>query len=167
MDIARGVVLPFAVVIAGVTLISTLAAALMWKTRARLFVPLILMFASLGGTLGIFVGASQTPVVGDLLPALLTFVSGLLAYVVTKKDSPVSGWRRAMPFCIVALLFAALTTSFLGSSIRGDKEERDKRYNEWLLEFEKVDLEVDKARLIKLVEQHPDVEIKRKTLPRR
>ena len=43
------------------------------------------------------------------------------------------------------MMLTALYGAFMGTSIRGDFEEKEKEYQHWLLHYEKVVLEVAKA----------------------
>ena len=107
----------------------------------------IFAFSLLGGVIGIFVGASQTPVIGTVLPAVLTFITGLLAYLFGKES--MMEWRPVIPVCIISLLITSLFGSFMGSQIRLDFEESEKSYEHWLLHYEKVGLPVAKEAYMK------------------
>jgi hypothetical protein len=98
---------------------------------------------------GIFVGASQTPVIGTVLPAVLTFITGLLAYLFSKEN--LVDWRPVIPNCIVALLLTVLFGAFMGSQIRLDYEETEKGYERWLLHYEKIGLPVAKEGYLKIL----------------
>ena len=110
---------------------------------------LIFAFSLLGGVIGIFVGASQTPVIGTVLPAILTFITGLLAYLFGKET--LIEWRPVIPVCIISLLIMSLFGSFMGSQVRLDFEETLKSYNRWLLHYEKVGLPVAKEGYMKIL----------------
>lgn len=107
----------------------------------RATVPFILAFGLLGGVTGFAVGESRVPVVGVVLPAMLTFASGVLGYMFTKDNTK---YRLVLPFCLVVLSLNALFGLFTGSQLRGKHEEYERQYKEWLLHYEKVDLEVEK-----------------------
>ena len=110
---------------------------------------LIFAFSLLGGVIGIFVGMSQTPVIGTVLHAVLTFITGLLAYLFSKES--LIEWRPVIPVCIVALLITSLFGSFMGSQVRLDFEQSAKSYERWLLHYEKVGLPVAKEGYMKIL----------------
>lgn len=121
------------------------------KVRIKGQGALIAAFGVLGGVVGIMVGASRTPVVGTVLPGILTFVTGLLAYLFSKEH--LSEWRPVIPFCIVAMLLLSLFGAFMGSSIRLKNEAYEKEYAEWLLHYEKVQLEAAKKAYFKQIDE--------------
>lgn len=104
--------------------------------------PIILAFGFIGGVAGLSAGLSREPVIGTVIPAMLTLVSGVLGYLFGKEH--LKEWRLVIPFCIFILTANTCVGLFIGSQMRGKSEEYDKQYNEWLLHYEKVDLEVEK-----------------------
>lgn len=70
--------------------------------------------------LGVFIGASRDPVVGAALPALITFISGLMAYLFSKDE--MSQWRPTIPIAILALVAAASAGGFFGGAARNIAE---------------------------------------------
>jgi hypothetical protein len=112
------------------------------KPKIKGWQSVIYAFALLGGLVGILVGASKTPVVGTILPAILTFVTALLAYLFGKEN--LAQWRPVIPFCIIVMLITALYGSFMGSSMRKQHDDAEREYKEWLSHYEKVELEVAK-----------------------
>lgn len=113
---------------------------------------LIAAFATLGGILGVAVGASRSPELGAILPALLTAITFLLGYLFSREH--LLEWRPLIPYCIIALLVTAFYGLFLGSSIRGKHEAFEREHQKRLLYYEKVELEVEKARQLKELEQN-------------
>lgn len=110
---------------------------------------IIVSFCVLGAVIGVFVGASKTPVVGTLLPALLTFLTGLLAYLFSKDNLAI--WRPIIPLIIVGLVSTALAGAFMGSGIRSDHEAFERKYREWFAKYEAVQLPVEKQQLLNLL----------------
>lgn len=102
-------------------------------------------FASLGALVGLFLGASRVGVVGAILPALITFVAGYLAYLFTHDSKIVN--RHIVPACILTLIFSASTGAFYGSSIRGLKEENQRVWDKATMHYEKVELPLQYNRL--------------------
>jgi predicted neutral ceramidase superfamily lipid hydrolase len=135
------VFLPALVVVAVITLLVRLPAIL---SRESSLAPgstgLIAAFACLGLVIGILTGASMTPVVGSLLPALLTLLGALLAYMFGKES--LADWRPAIPYCLIALMLSALYGIFMGGTIRGTEQRNADTQHAADLYYEKVDLEV-------------------------
>lgn len=149
------VFLPALVVVAVITLLVRLPAML---SKEQSLAPgstgLIAAFACLGLVIGILTGASMTPVVGSLLPALLTLLGALLAYMFGKESLAV--WRPAIPYCLIALMLSALYGIFMGGTIRGTEQRNADTQHAADLYYEKVDLEV--ARQIGLDRLKPPAE---------
>lgn len=122
---------------------------IVYKPIVKGWQPVIFSFSLLGGIIGLFVGASKTPVIGTVLPAILTFVAALLAYLFGKEN--LRDWRPVLPFCIIAVLLTALYGSLMGTSVRKDFEDSEKRYKEWILHYEKVGLEVAKEGYLRIL----------------
>lgn len=137
------VFLPALVVVAVITLLVRLPPML---SRKQSLAPgstgLIAAFACLGLVIGILTGASMTPVVGSLLPALLTLLGALLAYMFGKESLAV--WRPAIPYCLIALMLSALYGIFMGGTIRDTWQRNADIQHAADLYYEKVDLEVAK-----------------------
>ncbi len=93
---------------------------------------LIFGFCSLGGVVGIISGGSLTSVMGAVIPALLTFISAILAYMFGKET--LAKWRDTIPFCLVGMLVCAIYMVFVGSGIKGEQKKYEKDYEVWLLE---------------------------------
>ncbi len=113
---------------------------LLSRIRIQDSIPAIIAFGTLGGLIGLFTGASKTPVVGSLLPALLTFMAGILTYLFT-RDS-LSELRPIIPYCIISLIAAGIFGGFFGSEIRKTHIVGERRYEEWRLRYEKVELPI-------------------------
>lgn len=105
---------------------------------------LIGAFTCLGVVIGILTGASITPVVGSLLPALLTLLGAMLAYMFGKESLAI--WRPTVPYCLVALMLAALYGTFMGGTIRDTWQRNADTKRAADLYYEKVDLEVAKQK---------------------
>lgn len=114
----------------------------------------IASFAALGGVIGVVTGASKSPTVGALLPALLTFITALLG-VMFSQDK-LSEYRPIIPYCIMVLILTSYFGLFAGSSIRGKDEDFQRNYNEWLLDFQNVKLEVEKAKRLQEIKANKE-----------
>lgn len=137
-------------------LIFSVLCSLFSKQSFRFTFPILLAFGFLGGVSGLSAGLSREPVIGTVIPAMLTLVSGVLGYLFSKEH--LKDWRVVIPFCIFILTLNTCIGLFLGSQMRGKSEEYEKQYNEWLLHYEKVDLELEKQQEL----QQKDEEIDKK-----
>jgi hypothetical protein len=146
-DAFRLVFLPVVGFIAlGCTLVwgfSRFAAGLTVQGQAAL----IAAFGAVGGVLGFAGGNSREPVVGTLLSALLTFLAGLLTYLFSREE--LSQWRPVIPYCIIVLLLNALFGLSAGSTYRGKFDDYQEELKKRLLRYERVELEVEKARQLR------------------
>ena len=95
-------------------------------TQQRAIYGTSLLFALLGITIGFFSGNSRTPVIGDVLPAILTFIAALLGYFVNKRTAAIK-WKSTMPVGMAALLLSTLSGVLIGSQMRFDKETTEQR----------------------------------------
>jgi hypothetical protein len=105
---------------------------------------LIGAFSCLGLVIGILTGVSLTPVVANLLPALLTLLGALLAYMFGKESLVI--WRPTVPYCLIALMLSALYGIFMGGTIRETWQENAEIKQAKALYYEKVELEVAKQK---------------------
>lgn len=110
-------------------------------------IAILAAFAILGGILGVSVGASRSPELGAILPALLTAITFLLGYMFGKEH--LLEWRPVIPYCIIALLITSFYGLFLGAEYRGKHEDFERKYRKHMLYFEKVELEVLKEKKLK------------------
>ncbi len=95
---------------------------------------LILSFVMLGAVIGLLSGTSRTPVIGALIPALLTFISATLAYIFSKDT--LASLRPVIPLCMIGMLSASVFFTFIGTTLRGS-------YEQDLLEFARHNLLLD------------------------
>lgn len=144
-------VMPFIIVCFAVSILCSIFS----KQSLRVTLPLIMAFGFLGGVTGLSVGLSRVPVTGVVLPAMLTFASAVLAYVFAKEND--TRWKLIIPFCLIVLSFNSLLGLFVGSQMRGKHEDYERQYNEWLLHYEKVDLEIEKKEGMS-GQEHPEEE---------
>jgi hypothetical protein len=144
-DILQLVVLPVSIC----TLITSLPLTIWFLVRkrtdsaAKAHWPFILTFALLGAVSGICTGSSRTPVVGTVLPALLSFMTALCGYAFT-KDS-LKDMRPVLPFGLLALLLSAMYCAFVGSKLRFLNEVFATGVQKDMLKYERVELEIHKA----------------------
>lgn len=105
---------------------------------------LITAFTCLGGILGVIAGASRTPSIGVILPALLTIITILLGYWSGKEG--LSEWRPIIPYCIIVLMLSAFYGLFAGATIRMENEQYEKAYEKRMLLYKEVELPLLKAK---------------------
>lgn len=79
-----------------------------------------LMFVSFGGFLGIFITTSRDPILSSILPLIITFVSGYVAYSFKKDDSVLN--VDVVPVAVICLVFSATLGAFFGSELRQKAE---------------------------------------------
>jgi hypothetical protein len=149
LNVFAGVILPCAIIVA-VVWVPTLIVGRVCRVKAKGFGVATFAAALLGLVVGLFTGASTTPVIGDVLPALLTFISAMLAYLFAKDA--LKEYRDAIPPALINLLLTALISAFLGSAIRSDKEAFERNYKHWALEQEKVDFEIKRLQACKILD---------------
>jgi hypothetical protein len=107
-------------------------------------------FGSLGGLLGYSAGASQQSIIGTVLPTLLTLITLLLGYIFSKESLP--HLKPLIPFCLLVLILNSFFCLFLGGRVKRQNEDFEREYNKRLLYYEKVELEVEKAKQLKEIE---------------
>jgi|GEM_PF-4719600 len=137
--------LPSLIIMGIITLLVRLVARLS-KTQdiASGSTGLIGAFSCLGLVIGILTGVSLTPVVASLLPALLTLLGALLAYMFGKESLAI--WRPTVPYCLIALMLSALYGIFMGGTIRENWQKNADIKHAHALYYEKVELEVAKQK---------------------
>jgi hypothetical protein len=91
----------------------------------------IIVFALLGAVVGDCVGVSREPVVGTVIPAVLTLFAAFGGYAFTNEG--LAKIRPVIPFCLFALVLLTLHWVFVGAKPRLS-------YEIWHARFEKVDL---------------------------
>jgi len=108
--------------------------------------PLLFTFTVLGVTVGFATAYSRTATVGAVLPALVTLMSGVLTYSVTKDGLP--QFRPLLPHCITLLSLASLLGLSIDSTARKafDKHYRDLARHQ--LRYERLVLEGEKAKYL-------------------
>ncbi len=87
---------------------------------------LMLGFSYIGMTLGLLTGLSVNPVVHSVIPALLTFLTGLTAYIFIKKDFDLTNRKMAVSSLIFITIFLVYGLE-VGSKIRIKSELENRR----------------------------------------
>lgn len=126
---------------------ATFVGAVLMRKNTRRQIPemlgYLLAFSCLGVVTGFASGNSREAVLGAVLPALLTLVSGLIGYLFSKDG--LSAMRPAIPHCILVLCVGALLGLALGSNLRGKFDQNARQYQQFLLRFQQIDLKCEKA----------------------
>jgi hypothetical protein len=107
---------------------------------------LLLAFSVLGVTVGFSTAYSRAPAVGAVLPALITLISGVLTYSVTKEG--LAPFRPLLPHCITLLSLASLVGLSIGGSVRSGFDDYERQLARDLLRYEHVELESEKAKYL-------------------
>jgi hypothetical protein len=107
----------------------------------------ILVFALLGTVTGVVAGNSREPAISAVLPAMLALVTALCGYAFTVEG--LKHLQPAIPYCILALMFSSVYGLAFGSNLRGKDEEFKRQYDKYLLHYQNVELEVEKAQKLK------------------
>lgn len=124
------------------------------KPSSRLFG---ISFGGIGIAVGLLTGLSRAAAIGAVVPALLTFISGFVIYVLGTSSEP--KWRSALPIALLCMVFGTICSTVYGSSERNSYDQRTHRYEEWRLNYEKVQLPVSRELLekkLKLIAKKPD-----------
>lgn len=150
-EVLLTVVAPIAATVAVIVLLLYGSLRFLSRSRQPGQGPLLVAFGFLGGIIGASIGASLTPVVGTVLPAIITFIAGILAYLFGKDSLEM--WRPVIPYCVTALSVSALVSSFYGGTVRRDYQEYERNHERWRLHYEKVQLEVARAQYLRFLAQ--------------
>ena len=143
--------LPVAVAIAICTFSVYVLARLVSKLKVANQLIFFTAFGVLGGLLGYSAGSSQQSIIGTVLPTLLTLITLLLGYLFTREEK-VSPLQPIIPHCLLVLMMTSLLCLFLGGIVKRQNEEFKRRYDEYLLHYEKVELELEKAKKLRELE---------------
>jgi hypothetical protein len=103
----------------------------------------IIAFALFGAVIGYCVGASRESAVGTVIPAVLTVLTVLSGYAFTKEG--LKDQRPLIPYLLLAWMLMSLFWLIIGSIHRFDYDRWVERNQKSLLQFERVDLELQKA----------------------
>jgi vacuolar-type H+-ATPase subunit I/STV1 len=104
-----------------------------------------LSFGGIGIAVGLLTGLSRDGVVGAVIPALLTFLSTFAVYQFGKDTY--RDWRPILPIALFCLVFGTICAAVFGASERNSFVDRTRRYEEWRLQYEKVQLPIRREQL--------------------
>lgn len=142
--------LPVAVAVTLVTLPVYLLARFISKLNAHGQLIFLMAFGSLGALLGYSAGASKQSIIGTVLPTLLTLITLMLGYIFSKETLP--HLQPIIPYCLLVLILNSFFCLILGGRVKRQNEEFEREYNRRLLWYERVELEVEKAKQLREVE---------------
>lgn len=80
----------------------------------------IVAFAAFGFFLGIFTASSRVSVMAVVLPLIISFISGYIAYSFQSPDGLIN--KEIVPAALVALILSATFGGFYGGEIRGQSQ---------------------------------------------
>jgi hypothetical protein len=93
-----------------------------WRKHGKLSaietIAVLVALSFIGIITGYLTGLSRTPVVGAVLPAVLTVIGGLVLFIVTREAPP--EFRTLTATCTIALMLNLLLGSLWGSLSRDD-----------------------------------------------
>jgi glucan phosphoethanolaminetransferase (alkaline phosphatase superfamily) len=109
------------------------------------FLMVAIAFSFLGLTIGIHIGLSVSPVVGIIIPSLLTFIGGFVIYVFVFTDKSKLQDGFVLLIILTSLCFFLMLGSDYACSVRNDYEAKLQNY----LYNQKKDFEYFKSELAK------------------
>ncbi|HTE01632.1 MAG TPA: hypothetical protein VK668_20230 [Mucilaginibacter sp.] len=113
------------------------------KNNLYYFLLLAISFSFLGLTIGILIGLSESPVIGLIIPALLTFFGGFIiyAFVFAAKKSVQDGY--VLLIILLCVSFFLMLGSDYGGRIRCEYDAQETEYKY----YQKKDFELFKHNL--------------------
>ncbi len=114
--LSKGILIPLIV-----PLVASIAFSLLRRSSfndKRVDFIILMMFSLFGGLIGLFTGASREPVVGTILPVLISTVVTYIGYFASKNLSDEQ--KKLLPFCIVVFLIATWVGTLYGLNLRLD-----------------------------------------------
>ena len=134
-------------------------------TSAEIF-GVSILFALLGMTFGFLSGNSRDPVIGDVLPSIITFITALVGYFISREKTSTI-WRKCMPVGLAAMLIAILTGVVIGSQMRRDLEYHNEvreiafdQYRKFAIDF-CYDLAKEKKKELAKTYADPSIPVRR------
>jgi uncharacterized membrane protein len=108
--------------------------------------PFLVAFTTLGLVVGFAAGHSREAALGAVLPALLTLISGVLTYSLSKEG--LAPFRAILPHCITILCVGSIVGLSIGGTVRKRFSAYDRALAERQSRLEKVTYECEKARYL-------------------
>lgn len=120
---------------------------------------LAVSFSFLGLTIGIMVGLSESPVIGVVLPALLTFIGGFIIYAFVFSDNSKLGNGYVLMLILISLSFFLMLGSGYSSISRSIFDSHEKEYEfQQKLYFEFYQDSLKKAQSLNQAVSAPDTQ---------
>lgn len=121
---------------------------------------IVLCFSSLGVTVGILAASSSAPAIPSLLPAVLSLVGGLAAYLVSRQapEKTAPGDRLITAAAVTALALALFIGVLIGADLRdrGDAYRESAAYKKHLVDVKKEVEEYERSLALKDVVPDPE-----------
>jgi hypothetical protein len=102
-------------------------------------------FGGIGAAVGLFMGASRDSVVGTVVPALLTLLSSVAVYQF--GADAYRRWRPVLPIALFCLVLGAVGAGAFGASERERSIDRSHEYDEWRVQYEKLQIPLQLKKL--------------------
>jgi hypothetical protein len=115
-------------------------------------------YGGIGIAVGLLTGLSRESAVGTVIPAVLTFLSGIAVYQFGAESD--QNIRPVLPIALLCLILGTICAAVFGSSERNSYDKLTHRYEEWRLNYEKVELPIRREQLereLKLTPGNPAV----------
>jgi hypothetical protein len=154
VDAARYGLIPFLVIL--VVNLVTVAAMVglgrlvgLPQNDVRMFDVLMLSacFGAIGIGIGLFLGGSRDPVVSSVVPALLTFLAAFGIYQFGKESY--QPWRPVLPIALFSLILCTVCAAAFGASHRNTYLKSLRDYEEWKINYERVQIPLEYKKLEK------------------
>ncbi len=140
--------------------IAFMAAALAGITFRRQLVLFAFLFGLVGGGIGMLLGASRSPAVSAVLPAIVTVIGGLVVAVFPRQevsgrlivpaqggDPPPALVASVVAVSIAALMLSAVTGANFGAAVRGANEAHERALERRAVYDREVRLPLGRAQL--------------------
>jgi hypothetical protein len=117
--------IPLFVAIAALSGIVTMAVTLAGDKKGRTFFITLghtFLFASLGAYVGYGTGASREPIVGAIIPALLTLLAAALGYLFNRQQVASSVWKLLSVPSLTSFLLGCILATVIGGQARLEVE---------------------------------------------
>lgn len=113
---SKGVIIPIAVPILISSIVSLVRNSSFYNKKTDFVI--LALFSIFGGLVGFFTGASREPVVGTVLPVIISTVVTYIGYLASKQLNEEQ--KKLVPFCVIVFLLATWIATLYGMSLRLD-----------------------------------------------
>lgn len=122
---ALSATIPLFIATAALAAFVTVAVTLVAERKARTFFITLghtFLFASLGAYVGYGTGASREPIVGAIIPALLTLLAAALGYLFNRQQVASSVWKLLSVPSLTSFLLGCILATVIGGQARLEVE---------------------------------------------